>query len=444
MEKVNAKRSPKMRGTDFGLRILALIIAIIIWLVLSITQYPTITKSISNVPVVFTLDGTSAAEKGLQAIGYKDISVDVEIKGMNYEIGSYTANDLVATLNVDNVNKEGDYTLDIDVKSSHSSDRVSVVSVSPETVKVSFVRISSDVFNVSASAPNVNAEQGKTLRPLSVSPSEITVEGSEVELKKINKVEAKIDEEMTLTEKTTISTDHLVFYDENNKELDSSKYKVLDAGTFDVTFDIYKKKTVNFAVDFTDTPKGFDVKTIPYHLSEDQIVVITPNLEDSDTQTITLGSVSLRDVKPNATFEFDVDSKITGGEINQSGISKVTMSFDFNTDQYKTSEFVIPASSIQILNAPADKVVSIETKQLPSVTMFGPASAIDQLKESEIIATVDLTDVASTGSITRSVEIYSQRFVSVWCTDEQNVQIEISDKPVVSDDSSSKNDSKKS
>ena len=70
---------------------------------------------------MFSLDGTQAKEKGLSALNYKDISVDVEIKGMNYEIGSYTAADLVATVNLDDVTKEGTYDLDIDVKSSHST-----------------------------------------------------------------------------------------------------------------------------------------------------------------------------------------------------------------------------------------------------------------------------------------------------------------------------------
>lgn len=60
---------------------------------------------------MFSLDGTQAKEKGLSALNYKDISVDVEIKGMNYEIGSYTAADLVATVNLDDVTKRVPTTL---------------------------------------------------------------------------------------------------------------------------------------------------------------------------------------------------------------------------------------------------------------------------------------------------------------------------------------------
>ena len=153
MEKVKKAKKENRHGADFGLRILSIIIAVIIWFALSITQYPTINKTITNVPVVFSLDGTQAKEKGLSALNYKDISVDVEIKGMNYEIGSYTAADLVATVNLDDVTKEGTYDLDIDVKSSHSTDKVTVVSVNPDTVSVEFDRLTTKTIPLTAEAP---------------------------------------------------------------------------------------------------------------------------------------------------------------------------------------------------------------------------------------------------------------------------------------------------
>ena len=78
-EKKSEKRSggPRKELSDFVLKITAVIIAIIIWFALSITQYPTVNKTITNVPVDFSMHGTTAETKGLSALGYKDISVDV-------------------------------------------------------------------------------------------------------------------------------------------------------------------------------------------------------------------------------------------------------------------------------------------------------------------------------------------------------------------------------
>lgn len=427
MEKVKLKRTPKKRSADFGLRILALIIAVIVWLILSITEYPTINKTITKVPVTFSLDGTAAEERGLQALGYQDITVDVEIKGMNYEIGSYSANDLVASVNLDSVTKEGTYPLDIDVRSAHSADRVTIVSVSPDTVEVSFVHISSGVFTVTPSAPNISAEQGKTLRDITVSPSEISIEGSDSELKKISRVDAVIDATGVLSEETTYTTDKIVFFDADGNQLDSSKYKILDAKSFDVAFDVYKKKTVDLTVEFTDLPPGFRASSLPYVLSESQINVITPVLDDLDVQTVSLATISANDITEDYSVELDVNSRLAAGEINQSGIDTVTLTFDFSN--YAAKMFTVPASAIQIQNVPEGKKVTVETKQLSSIMMFGPVSIINDLSLSDIAAVIDLSDnTAASGSMSHEVMIYSPGNDSVWCLREQSVQIEISDK----------------
>ncbi|MBR6045275.1 MAG: hypothetical protein IKP47_06550 [Ruminococcus sp.] len=438
MEKVKAKRSARWQLSDFGLRILALILAVIVWLILSITQYPTINKTITNVPVVFSMEGTSADEKGLQARDYKDITVDVEIKGMNYEIGSYTANDLVATVNLDNVTKEGTYPLEIEVKSSHASDRISVVSVTPDTVDVSFVHIGNYEFDVTPSAPNVSAEQGKTLRNTTVTPSTVSVSGAETDLKKIAKVEARIDTEMTLSEQTVVPAETIMFYDESGAELDSSKYTLMNNKKFDITFEVYKKKTVELTVDYSDCPPGFKPATIPGILSEKEISVITPKLDDKERETLSLGTVSLNSVKKGASFDFDVNGKLSSGEINQSGIDTVTLTFDFDTDDYIEQNFIVSSNAISIINAPTGTNIAIETKQLPSVTMFGPRSVISKLTAGELTAVVDLSDVAATGSLTHVVTVYCSKYDNIWSVGEQTVEVVISTKGA---DSSSESES---
>ena len=49
MEKVKKAKKENRHGADFGLRILSIIIAVIIWFALSITQYPTINLSLIHI-----------------------------------------------------------------------------------------------------------------------------------------------------------------------------------------------------------------------------------------------------------------------------------------------------------------------------------------------------------------------------------------------------------
>ena len=426
MEKIKIKKSPEKHESDFVLRILAVIIAVIIWLILSITQYPTKNKTITNVPVVFSMDGTKAEEKGLSVLNYKDITVDVEIKGMNYEIGSYTANDLIATVNLDKVTKEGTYPLDIDVKSAHSSDKVTIVSVTPETVEVAFDRMSISTFKVDVEAPLVNAAEGLTLKETSVSPAEIDVEGPNNELEKINRVVAKVSKSMTFSEDTTIPADEIIFYDADDNVLDSTKYTIKDVNVLDVNFMVYKKKTADLSVDFTDLPPGFNVSSIPYKLSEESIQVISPKLEDSDYETLKLGSISLSSVNLVKSFSFDVEKALAAGEINQTGISNVTVSFD--AAGYASKTFTIPKNQIKISNSPVGKSVTIETKQISEVTIIGPESVLKKMSAEDLIAVLDLSDVANSGSVTHAVTVYSPKYNNVWCYGVNEIQLEVVDK----------------
>ncbi len=426
MEKVN-KTDKHVLENDFALRILAVIIAVIVWLILSITQYPTINKTITGVPVDFTLEGTAASEKGLSAINYKDITVDVEISGMNYEIGSYGANDLIATIDLGEVTKEGTYRLDIDVKSAHSSDAITVVSVKPETVEVSFDTIGSGTYKVQPEAPLVSADEGLMLWQTTVSPSEIEVEGPEKELEKIDHISAKTSSFEKVTEDTTIEAEEVIFYDKDGKALDSSVYTLKDVKDFDLNFVIYKKRTAQLSVQFSDYPPGFDLNSLPFSLSEENIPVISPRLDDADMEYVTLGTIPLNEVDLQSTFTFEVDKALSSGEINQTGITGVTVKFD--SDGYTTKKFTLPRENITIKNSPVGKEVNIETRQLPEVVICGPEDIVNSLKVSDLAAELDLSDVLNSGTAMHGVTVYSPKNNNVWCCGVNEVQVDITDKP---------------
>ena len=403
MEKVKKAKKENRHGADFGLRILSIIIAVIIWFALSITQYPTINKTITNVPVVFSLDGTQAKEKGLSALNYKDISVDVEIKGMNYEIGSYTAADLVATVNLDDVTKEGTYDLDIDVKSSHSTDKVTVVSVNPDTVSVEFDRLTTKTIPLTAEAPLISAEEGYILKETTTSPSEITVEGPKNDLDNISKAVAQISKSKKISEDTTINTQDIVFYDDDDNVVDPSKIEVKDTKSVDVNFVIYKKKTAKLKVDISNCTDNFDVS--------------------SDTETLTIGSIKLSEINLAKVFSFKIP--LNSGEINMNGDENVRVSFD--SEGYTSKEFTITSDHIIATGKPSGKSTEIETKKLTNVKVYGPEDVINNLKDSDLYAEVNLSDIIDSGSYAREAIIYSPTYNNVWGFGKNEIQIVVSD-----------------
>ena len=434
-ERISKKiKTIKDKGTDFSLRILAFIIAVISWFIMSITQFPTINKTITGVHVDFNMNGTVAEEKGLAALDYKDFTVDVEIKGMNYEIGTYTENDLVATVNLNDVTKEGQYRLDIDVKSSHTTDRCTVVSVTPETIEVNFDRITQKTLEVTAEAPLISAEEGLTLKETSVTPNMITIEGPKNELDKIDRVTARIEKAKKLSEDESIKNDSIIFYDADDHNVDSTKFTIKDNDSFNVNFVIYKKKQLDLNVNITGAPEGFDISALPMKLSQDSISVITPHLDEPETEKVDIGNIALNNINLTRTFSFNIP--LSTGEINTSGTDTVTVSFE--KEGFDSSTFTLDAENIELVGAPAGFVSKIDNEKLPNVLLFGPGDVISSLTNKDIHAEVLLSDIKGTGSYTKEVRIYAEGQNNVWCYGTNEVQITVS-KPKI--DESSESDS---
>ncbi len=434
-EKKPVKPAKKRHGADFGLRIIAVIAAIIVWFILAITQYPTINRTINDVPVNISLENTIAKEKGLSALNFKDLTVDVEIKGMNYEIGNYKAGDLSANVDVSKVTKEGQYVLDIDVKSTHSSDSCTIVSVSPSTVVVDFDRITQKSVPLEVEAPSISADEGYTLKDATVNPNEITLQGPENNLAKITRAVAKISATDKLSEDKSFKADEIVLYDKDNNVVNDSSVTMGDKKDFTVNFVIYKKKTIKFNLEVTGAPENFDVSSLPITYSQNEVTILTPKLKDSDVETITIGSVPLSQLRLGWSAEYEIP--LSAGEVNLSGESKVKVTLD--SQNYTTNIFRV--SNIITKNNPDGMSVAKETQSLHAVTIIGPAVDLTNLQENDLVASVDLSDVSKEGSYSKTATISISGHSRVWCFGTNEVQIVVSEKK---EDSSSQSDNSSS
>ncbi|MGN1480611.1 CdaR family protein, partial [Porcipelethomonas sp.] len=146
--------------TNPAMIIYSVIIAIIMWFVISITIYPTTPKTISNIPVEVDITGTSAEENGLSVISYETKKVTVTLQGNRSSIGSLSADDLTASAVVENVTSAGEKNLKINVTAKKSDVKFEVTKVSPASMTVMFDKIDTREFDVTVEAPKIKAAEG--------------------------------------------------------------------------------------------------------------------------------------------------------------------------------------------------------------------------------------------------------------------------------------------
>ena len=99
--------------TNLSLAVCSVVLAVIAWLVISMTLYPSIPKNIHNIPLSIDLTGTAAAENGLSLISCDVETVDVKILGNRAQVGNLNEDNLKARIVADNITSTGTKTLSI-------------------------------------------------------------------------------------------------------------------------------------------------------------------------------------------------------------------------------------------------------------------------------------------------------------------------------------------
>lgn len=404
------------------LRIFSIALAIIIWIILSILLFPTITMTVYDVPVKLDIEGTNVEELGLSPVNYNEVKVDVRLSGMRYEIGNYNADDLIATLDLDEVKEDGSYVLDVNVKSVHD-DKCDVIKVTPAKVKVKFDIIKSIDFPLEVEEPGFSGDEGYTLKKPTVSPEKVKIYGPQEEINKIHSAVVKVNgSKQKLTETYITSDTELVLYTKDGAEIDQTNLTASDEA-FEVTFPIYQQKTVPFTLSIQQAPVNFDLSILKYSFDPETITILSSGdlkqIESKNAGFVYLNQINLKDKK----FEIMLDN----GQYNDSGINEVTVKFD-NTG-FSSKTFTLDKSHIRVKNNNLNKNVEIKTEKISNVVIYGPTDVIKKLKADDLIAEYNMEGTQQeSGSYETSVTIYSPKINTVWCYGTNEIIVKISDK----------------
>ena len=416
-------RLGKILKRDFPMKVGAVVIAIIIWFALSITMFPTVFMTIEDVPVTISLEGTTAEAQGLAITEFnEDTKVEVSISGMRYEIGSFTEEDLKATVDMSGVTQAGTYDLNINVTSSAAS--CSVTKITPSTVRVKVDYIKQVTIPLQVRATSVSAEDGYSLGDAVVTPETITVRGPEKLVDSLGYAVFAVDQKKKLSETYTTSDGKLYLYSNDNSLIDDSSFE-LDYDPISVTFPVYFMKTLKFSFDYQGAPDNFDTDILKYKLSQDSIDVMTANESVLNQDVLHLGYINLSDINLEKSFTFDVN--LDSGVSSPSGIRTVTVTFD--PTGFVSKQFTIPESNIKMINVPANRTAELSTKAISEVTIYGPADVMETLTADDLIAEFDMqSTVLENGTYTRNVRIYAPQVDTVWCYGNYEIMFTVSER----------------
>lgn len=368
---------------NLALAIYSVIIAILAWFFISMTVYPSIPKTINNIPVELDISGTAAYENGLSLISCDIESVDVQIRGNRAQIGNLTEANLKARLMADNVSTTGTKKLSFEIVSDDPNIEFEVKSITPDTATVVFDKYETRDIPVVPEIPNITFAEGKTIdtEGYACDPETISITGPSAQLAKIAECAAVSNKEIQLDSSYAVASDEIKLYSEDGATIEMSPFK-LDTTSIMINIPVLTQKTVGLSVGISGAPSNFNSSFLKFDLSAESITLASKSSKVEFPDTFQVGNIMLSELDLGYTKTFTID---TQDYKNMSNLEAVTVTLDDSNLDKKS--FVI--NEFSVINAPDTYDFNVLTQSL-DITVIGPKDIIEEITPSDIVANINL------------------------------------------------------
>lgn len=400
--------------------IFSVIVAFLIWIVITVQQKPVIQRTFTDLSVSINLENTFVAENDMNIIG--DISEQkftVVVTGPTSVVSSLTAEQIGIYASAGEVDTPGTYSLKVSPTSSTVAAEYDITSISPPTIDVSFDYVDTEEFTITASAEGVTAADGLIAESGVVGGTEsdtVTVTGPRSVVSQIATVSAVAKVNKTLSATETFDAE-LVLLDAQGKAL-SKEHITMSTSNVKVTVPISKKKTVPVAVEFTNAPSGFDESTLSVSYNYANVAVIgSPDTVDKTTQV----SLSPIDISALSMGEksFDLSLKLPEGVRLLDSIEYITVTV--NASNY--TEKTLNVNSVKYTGL-SSGLSTGSFSAIKNVKVCGPNSVLKNITSDDISAEIDLTDKKA-GQHTVAVKFKLNKYKNVWVVGQYTTTVTI-------------------
>ena len=380
-------------ANNTALAVLSLLIAVIVWFMISISLNPSEPKTLEKIPLSLDTAGTSVEENGLSAYDCDVQEVNIKIRGSKTQIRNLNKDTLVAYVDFNNVETPGQRALPIKVKSTSGID-FEIVSVTASTATVRIDKFISREIAVTPKLTNLTFADGKVPDDYICEPSTITVQGPSKLLDKIETCYVYSDTEFHDKDSSfNVHADTVQLYSADGVELDQSQI-ICSPLSFEITVPVLTQKTVKPIVQIINAPDNFDKNTLKLKMSPDTLVIASNNANAEISDTYEVQKISLSDFDLGYSKEFDISERLSeAGMINLSGADSVTVSLDDTGLTRK--EITLGSDNIHISNVPSDNYDYNVLTQKLTITVVGPAEVIDVMTPADFVADASLLNMDS-------------------------------------------------
>ena len=398
--------------------IASILVAVAIWVYVDVEKAPERTKTIRDIPVEFSGESTTLADKNLMLLSGYDTTVDLTIKGTKRELVKINKDNVRLVASTSSIDSVGVHTLRWDVvyPDGVQSSALSVDWASKYKVTVTVGELYTKEVPVNCVVTGTVADgyfTGETV----LDPTTLVLRGQRDDL--LNVAYAKLTVDISDATRSVIQTESVQLYDNDDNPVDNSNIRT-NASLIQAKVPVLTTKEVSLAVELSGVPgsAGQSIKTTitPSSVrligeadvleSINEIVLATLYIEDLDIWQQNSYVVTA----PDGTWLAN-SNEVATVEITMEGIEEKTVTVD----------------TFSYTNVPSG--LYAEVQDTLDVRLWGLSEELAELEADAITATADLSSVTETGSFRvpvtvtisgyRDVAVKGSYEVTVYVTDTQ-------------------------
>ncbi len=380
---------------NWGLKLLAVLFSIVLWLVVVNVDDPTQTKTFTtNVTVVNAEVLTDAGRYYEIPEGGSTVSFRVTARRSVME--RLTGADFTATADMNYLEDDSRVPVTITVNNNNSGITVSAKRLYLQVKIGNKMTIKHDV-DVETTG---NPAEGCVVDKAEATPANISVSGPEDIISTIARVVAYVDIDGANEDSDTTATLH--FLDKSGNEIDQSRLEI-DREMVRVHIDISNLKTVPIKVETTGTlPDGVYLDSVTVDPETVQITGEADVLNEITEITINGSALDLSKITANMTTTVDLNTYLPSGvKIADSNQTQATVKVTVSGDETKT--YRVPTANLTIRNLADGSKATFETTTV-DVKITGKASDLAELAADAITGSVDASGLGE-GSHAVSVNL---------------------------------------
>ena len=384
---------------NIGLKFLAVLIALVLWLAIVNVNDPEKTITVSNIPISVTNESAITSRDMVYNVKSEQY-LNITVSGKRSIVSNLSAEDFRATASLKELSKVNSIPVDVTTKNASLGRKITIVKQSAQTILVDVENVEEKDFTDLVVEYTGKVADGYVAGLSSMSTDEVTVKAPTSIIDKIKKVAVRCSLDGT---NTNISKKcPVILYDKNDKEIKSDEIELSDK-KIRVNVNVLRAKQVPISTINKDElgkpADGYVVDDVI--LSSDSITVYgseesLDSIESLDIQD----DIDVSDAKGDVTQNIDVTGKLPKG-LSVSGESTITVKVLIKKLITRTFEYDSSVVSLNDLSSDLD--VQLVTKKV-KVTLQGEEEVISQLTKDDMAISADLGKVKE-GTTTVHVDV---------------------------------------